>query len=178
MDKGPLEWHDLVTFLKGEPAWDPARGMVIPLPSDMVKIRGREGVHLCCFYDDAARGCSIYAGRPLECRTLKCWDTREIEALFLKDMLSRRAICNDRPELLELLDEYDRMYGVEAIREMLGVSGVADHAETARFVEASRVHRARSLGLLSLDERAGDFLFGRDAAGVIEGIVAARRYGL
>lgn len=173
-----IAWSELVTFVKGEPAWDPAQCKVIALASDMVKIKGREGVHVCIFYDASVKGCSIYERRPLECRTLKCWDTEEIEALFLKDMLSRKDICRNHPEVLSRIYEYDSLYGVEAISPLLEQYDGPGHPQVTGLSEDAATFRSRAVHELGLDHGAADFIFGRPLKEVMDGLFAARRYGL
>ncbi len=174
-DHGP-GWSDLVTFLKGEPAWDPAACRVIALPSDMVKIRGSQGVTGCCFYDEGLKGCRIYEHRPVECRALRCWDTREIEEMFLENMLSRRDICADRPDIIAMMDEYDSLFGVDSMLSMLGKYGTPDHPGVAGFMEKASGYRQNALHILGAGEDTGDFLFGREIKEIMDRLVAAGRY--
>jgi len=39
-----------------------------------IKERLYQGSYECLFYDREANGCSVYAARPLQCRTFPFWD--------------------------------------------------------------------------------------------------------
>ena len=39
-----------------------------------IKEREREGSFECIFYDAAQDGCTVYAARPIQCRTFPFWD--------------------------------------------------------------------------------------------------------
>ena len=39
-----------------------------------IKEREREGSFECIFYDAAQDGCTVYAARPVQCRTFPFWD--------------------------------------------------------------------------------------------------------
>ena len=105
-EKIPLS--SLVTFRKGELAYHPTLGRLIELPSDMIKIKGKNGGHECIFFDETKNLCTIYEFRPLECRTLECWDPGPLMELFLTDLLPRKAIFPRG--LWSTLDEYDALF--------------------------------------------------------------------
>ncbi len=118
--KGVIGPEDLITFRKGEPAFDPARGKLMELPCEMIKIRGGKGTGCCIFYSAEENSCSIYHDRPLECRLLKCWDSAEVERIFLKDLLARRDLFRQAPSIMSVIEEYERRFPVE---DMLGLLG-------------------------------------------------------
>ena len=105
-EKIPLS--SLVTFRRGELAYHPTLGRLIELPSDMIKIKGKNGGLECIFFDESKNLCSIYDSRPLECRTLECWNPGPVMELFLTDLLPRKAIFPKG--LWNTLDEYDALF--------------------------------------------------------------------
>lgn len=175
--EGPLKWSDLVTFLEGEPAWDPSRGVLIALPCDMVKIRGVGDSHLCVFYDSLNKGCSIYENRPVECRELKCWDTEAIEKMFLMDMLSREDICQGNSDILSLMVEHSSRYGVAALFSLLQKGEMNSYSEIGSFCRDEGLFRESCIKDFNLDSKILDFVFGRPATVVQEGLKAAMGYG-
>jgi Fe-S-cluster containining protein len=177
ISKGILKLADLVTFVKGEPAFDPAKGILIHLPCDMIKIRGKTGVTNCIFYDEDSAGCNIYKNRPVECRLLKCWDTREIEAVFMKNLATRRQVCNDA-EMVKLINEHERAFGVEQIRRLLERHPYPEDRRTTRFIEEEKIFRHKAAERYDIIMEECDFLFGRPAHAIIDTLIAARRYGL
>jgi len=89
LQKGVLRPTHLFTLRAGELAYHPLEERLIELSDEMIKIKGMDGSSACIFYDAEQHGCAIYEDRPLECRALKCWDTRDVEGLFMQDLLSR-----------------------------------------------------------------------------------------
>ena len=99
---------DLITLRKGEFAHNPVTNKIQATSAEIVKLRGTGGEWTCCYYDPTTCGCSIYANRPLACRTLKCWDPEESLALVEMDLLSRTDILEGEKVLLELVAQYER----------------------------------------------------------------------
>ncbi len=134
MASGVLGTSVLLTLRAGEPALDPKRGKVILLPVELTKIKGKARGWECVFYDARGGACSIYGSRPLECRALKCWDTTEVQALFLKDVLSRRDVLGEESPLYEVIVSYERVFDLAVVHELLvsGSSGAGRHRKTRR----------------------------------------------
>ncbi|MBT8367361.1 MAG: YkgJ family cysteine cluster protein, partial [Deltaproteobacteria bacterium] len=68
IDKGVIPARCLFTIRRGESAYDNVKGCLMPVDSDIIKIKGKEGTWTCIFFDAHNKGCSIYSHRPLECR--------------------------------------------------------------------------------------------------------------
>ncbi len=102
---GKLHGRFLFTIREGEPAEDNVKGGLIHAESDIIKIKSRDNAPACLFANFSKNQCSIYEDRPLECRVLKCWDTKEIEALYDKERLSRKDIIGNIEGLWELVAE-------------------------------------------------------------------------
>ncbi len=92
---GQLPIEKLITIRKGELAHNPLTGAVQPVKSELVKIKGTGKDWRCTYFNNAARGCTIYGSRPLSCRTLKCWAPDELLKIVEKDTLSRMDILTD-----------------------------------------------------------------------------------
>ncbi len=173
--EGKLLPVQLITHRKGEPAWDPAKGELISLPQEMIKIRTVEGGRACMLYNATAKACSIYEHRPVECEALKCWDTADIEAMFLKDLLTRRALFNRSGTLMQLVEAYEKAIPVEDIlffssasvsQEPEDRARAAEHMElVARIDSQFREQACKTLGLGKDDLL---FYFGSPAADIFE----------
>jgi Fe-S-cluster containining protein len=101
---------DLITLRKGEFAHNPVSDKVQATTTEIVKLRGAGGEWICCYYDPTTCGCTIYANRPLACRTLKCWDPDESLALVETDLLSRMDILEGEKILKELVIQYEKSH--------------------------------------------------------------------
>jgi len=102
----PAQW--LYTLRTGEPLYDNVAGGLMWAPGDVIKIKGRDESWTCHFLDAAGTACTIYAHRPLECRTLQCRDTRALEMLSGRDLLTRRDLLRDVAGLWELVVHHDQ----------------------------------------------------------------------
>ncbi|MCF8057255.1 MAG: YkgJ family cysteine cluster protein [Desulfocapsa sp.] len=99
--------RDLITLRKGEFAHNPVSDKVQATSTEIVKLRGTNGEWTCCYYNPSTCGCTIYAHRPLACRTLRCWDPQESLALVETDLLSRMNILDGEKVLQELVIQYE-----------------------------------------------------------------------
>ncbi len=145
----------LITMRKGETALDPSTGRLMPLPVEMIKIRGSKGWR--CIFLQKSNLCAIYAARPLECRALKCWDTAAIEALFLKDLLARKDIV-DNTDLLDIIEAYDQRLPAEAVHQILTSE---DHAAVEELTARDLAFREAVMRNFGLKEEEMEALLGR-----------------
>ncbi len=165
---------DLVTYRAGEPVFDPVKAAVFPLSGDMIKIKSAGDTRQCKFFDQAC-GCMIYANRPLECRLLKCWDTREIEEVFLKDTLARRDLLPEGAKMREIMDSYDRIFRIAdvlaAIEAGVPIGPGDNFLEGIKaIVEADQLFRQRAVSLIGIGHDMLDFFFGRDVREIVQAV--------
>ena len=164
IDQGLIPCGRLYTIRKGEPAHDNIEGSVLPVESDLIKIKGAGNAWTCVFYDDATKGCAIYNDRPIECRVLKCWDTTAIEALYRKNRLTREHLLGNIEGLWDLIADHQVRCSYDDIRKLL--AGV-ENRRTAS-IRALREKVLYDLKLRQLMVEKGlagmemiDFLLGR-----------------
>ena len=103
IEKGRIPSKYLYAIRKGELAHDNVKGRLMPVDSDIIKIKGKEGTWTCIFFDAHNKGCSIYSDRPLECRALKCWDTVELEKMYAGHRLTREDLVSKVEGLWDLI---------------------------------------------------------------------------
>ena len=65
---GKTPWDQLITLRKGEPARSPFDGRPFVLTEERIKVREKEGLRECVFFNGETDQCSIYSDRPLQCR--------------------------------------------------------------------------------------------------------------
>jgi len=106
IEKGFIRIDQLFTIRKGELVRDNIEGRIRRLGYEMVKIKEKEN-GACIFYDAQESACTIYRDRPIQCRALKCWDTREYMRIYKKEKLTRKDIIKDK-DLLLLIEEHER----------------------------------------------------------------------
>ena len=130
---GFLHPRDLILFRCYETAFDPSSGKLISLDTELIKIRGKNDVGECKFYNKEEAGCTIYEKRPLECVMLKCWDTSDIEKILLKDVLTRADLIPKNSVLWRIIEEYERTFNLILIRSTL--ESLKNRAEQHNFLK-------------------------------------------
>ncbi len=118
IESGAIQLKDIFTIRKGELARDNVRGELIPTPSDILKIKGRKGSWTCMFFKEKENACAIYRSRPLECRILKCWDTRELRDIYDKDRLTRKDLLVDVEGTWEIIEDHEKRCSHDEIRRL------------------------------------------------------------
>jgi Fe-S-cluster containining protein len=117
LQQGAINREALVTLRRGEPVHDNVSGAIVLLTEEIVKIRWKVSSWTCAFYDSEQRSCSIYAGRPLECRALSCWDTREIANIYHRGRLTRRDILHTPSALADIVAMHEEQCPVGQVDE-------------------------------------------------------------
>ncbi len=165
IEDGTIHTRYLYTIRKGEFVHDNVQGQLKPANSDIIKIKGKSPSWECVFFQKRDKSCSIYDHRPLECRLLKCWDTRDIEAVYEKDRLTRRDILAGIEGLWELVADHEKQCAHDAInRAIRDLHGAFD--KQAREAIAGAIQYDSAIRELVLENGNVapdmiDFLFGR-----------------
>ena len=165
VETGRIPAAQLYTIRKNERVRDNVRNNLVPAAADIIKIKGRDRTWTCAFYDPERRGCRIYAHRPLECRVLKCWDTRDIERLYDRERLARRDLVGTVKGLWDLICDHDDRCD-HACLEKLVRAVVHEKAPSALADITQMVVYDRELRSLVVEKGHApadmlDFLFGR-----------------
>ncbi len=165
IENGTIHTRYLYTIRKGEFVHDNVQGQLKPADSDIIKIKGKSPSWECVFFQKRDKSCSIYDYRPLECRLLKCWDTRDIEAVYEKDRLTRQDILAGIEGLWELIADHEKQCAHDAInRAIQDFHGVL--SKQAQDVITGAIQYDSAIRQLVLENGnvapdMTDFLFGR-----------------
>jgi Fe-S-cluster containining protein len=165
IETGVIPAACLYTIRKGELARDNVKGGLVPVDADVIKIKGKKDSWTCVFLDERQKACSIYEDRPLECRALKCWDTREIERIYARERLSRRDLLSEIKGLWDIIEDHQARCDYTKIRKLIEAvkhghrrTARRDLLEIVRYdVEIRQLVVARG----ELDAEMLNFLFGR-----------------
>jgi Fe-S-cluster containining protein len=165
IDKGVIPSRYLYTIRKGELAHDNVKGSLKPVESDIIKIKGKEDTWTCIFFDEVNKVCTIYDDRPLECRALKCWDTRELEKIYATTRLTRKDLISQVNGLWDLIADHQDRCDYKKIQYLIkDLTGVKHTQARRKLIEIIR-YDAEIRGLVvskgGLDADMLDFLFGR-----------------
>ena len=114
--EGKIPGKYLYTIREGEIAYDNITGRLVPLKTDIIKIKSSEKVPTCMFFDTRKNACKIYEHRPAECRLLKCWDTEEIETYYTQSRLTRKELIGDIHGLWEIVADHHQQCDVGPIK--------------------------------------------------------------
>ena len=169
IEAGTIPSKYLYTIRAGEPVNDNVRGQIIAAESDIIKIKGHAGSWKCFFLDEDRNHCSIYAHRPLECRALKCWDTREIERIYARERLTRRDLLSTIEGLWDLVQDHQRRCNYDTLRTLLAQRPTA---ETRRQLSEIMQYDDRLRRLIvaqgQMEREMLDFVFGRPLSETIK----------
>jgi Fe-S-cluster containining protein len=171
IDKGIILSKYLFTIRKGELAYDNVREELLPLSSELIKIKGKNDSSTCIFFNEREKKCEIYQNRPVECKTLKCWDTREIEKIYSKNRLTRKDLLFDIEGLWKLVKDHQSRCSYEKIKKILQKQDNSKNAILKEILEMIRYDtQIRHLVVKKggMDSEILDFLFGRPLAATIK----------
>jgi len=165
IEDGTIHTRHLYTIRKGERVHDNVQGQLKPADSDIIKIKGKSPSWECVFFQKRDKSCSIYNHRPLECRLLKCWNTRDIEAVYEKERLTRRDILAGIEGLWKLIADHEKQCGYDAInraiQDLHGAFGKQAQELIAGAIQYDRAIRELVLENGNIAPDMIDFLFGR-----------------
>jgi Fe-S-cluster containining protein len=165
IEEGIIHTRHLYTIRKGERVHDNVQGRLTSMAFDIIKIKGKPSSWECVFFHEMDKSCQIYDHRPLECRILKCWDTREIEAVYENDRLTREDILAGIAGLWELIADHEKQCAHAAVNHAIqDLDG--PHAKQAQELIAGAIHYDNAIRQLVLENGQVeadmmDFLFGR-----------------
>jgi Fe-S-cluster containining protein len=171
IDKGLILSKYLFTIRKGELIYDNVREELLPLSSELIKIKGKKDSRTCIFFNESEKKCEIYKNRPVECKALKCWDTREIERIYSKNRLTRKDLFIDIDGLWELVEDHQSRCSYEKIKTILQKQETSKNAIQKEILEIIRYdNQIRHLVVKKggMDSGILDFLFGRSLTGTIK----------
>ena len=171
--KGLIPAACLYTIRPGEPVHDNVANRKTYAEADIIKIKGREDEWACCFLAEDGQSCRIYEDRPQECRTLQCWDTRPIEALYQQQRLSRKDLLGDVDGLWDLIAHHEKRCAGSRL-QLLSRRLVSDDRENARAEILDMVRYDENLRTLLVEQDKAredmlDFLLGRPLARILPG---------
>lgn len=165
IDKGLIPSRCLYTIRKGELAYDNVQKCLMPVDSDIIKIKGKADSWTCVFFDEPNKRCSIYDDRPRECRALKCWDTRELEKMYAGHRLTRRELISEVEGLWELIQDHQKRCDYAGIQDLIQEldSSREDNArrQLGEIIKYDIEIRELVVSKGGMDPEMLDFLFGR-----------------
>ena len=165
IEQGAIPSKHLYTIRNGEPSYDNIKGYLILAASDIIKIKAHSGNRSCRFFNETENGCEIYDFRPLECRVLKCWDTRDIEKMYSLNRLTRKDLVSNVKGLWELIDDHQQRCSYHHLKHLAGDLHGNQKDKASEEILAMIAYDTSIRQLVvqkgGLDPELTDFLFGR-----------------
>ena len=168
IETGVIPSRCLFTIRKGELAYDNVRGCLLPVDSDVIKIKGKADSWSCVFFDEAGKQCTVYDDRPRQCRALKCWDTSELEKIYAGRRLTRKDLVSKVEGLWDLIQDHQRRCDYEKIIKLIddldAPAGERARKELLEIIQFDVEIRKLVVEQGGMDPQMLDFLFGRPLA--------------
>ncbi|TYT73559.1 YkgJ family cysteine cluster protein [Desulfobotulus mexicanus] len=143
--QGKLPASGLFTLRKGEIGMDPVENKKIILEEEIIKIQPDSNRDWACIHlSEKGDACDVYETRPVECRLLKCWDTRALLARYQEDRLTRKDIFGGVEGLWDLIEDHEKRCGYDTIRSLV---------ETIEGKKGADEESVRKLGEIILYDR-------------------------
>jgi Fe-S-cluster containining protein len=165
IEKGVIRAKYLYTIRQGEMAYDNVRQCLEPVSSDVIKLKGKADGWTCIFFDEKQNACTIYENRPIECRSLKCWDTQALEDLYAKKRLKREDLIADIEGLWGIIKDHQARCNYETIQKLVNAinsdRGGQARQKLAGIIQFDIEIRKLVVSQGGLDVEMLDFLFGR-----------------
>ncbi|MGD2185096.1 MAG: YkgJ family cysteine cluster protein [Desulfobacterales bacterium] len=165
IEEGVIHSKYLYTIREGELTYDNVRQCLEPARTDIIKIKGQNDSLTCIFFNKRQSACTIYANRPLECRALKCWETKELENLYAKKRLTRKDLISEIEGLWSLIKDHQERCNYETIYRLVNaIKRSSDDDAREKLVEIIQFDteiRKLVASSAGLDTEMLDFLFGR-----------------
>jgi Fe-S-cluster containining protein len=119
LENGHIPLNNLFTIRKDEPVYDNVQGCITSALSEIIRVKSLQGSTTCVFFSSKNNNCNIYNKRPLECRILECWDTREIEEIYNKGRLSRQELFAKAPHINHLIEYHENRCAYQLIKNLI-----------------------------------------------------------
>ncbi len=165
IEEGVIHSKYLYTIRKGELAYDHVKQCLEPVSSDVIKIKEKNKNRTCIFFNEHQSACTIYENRPIECRALKCWDTKELEGFYAKKRLTRKDLISEIEGLWGLIKDHQERCSYKTIQKLVDAinSNMRDTAlqKLNEIIQFDTEIRKLVVSTAGLDAEMLDFLFGR-----------------
>jgi Fe-S-cluster containining protein len=165
IEKGIILSKYLYTIREQELCYDNVKDSISPAASDIIKIKAQKDSLACIFFNERENECAVYDNRPLECRALKCWDTREIEKIYSKNRLARKDLLSNVEGLWGLVEDHQKRCSYEKLTLFIDIlkKDKKDAAlkDILDIIEYDAQIRELVVQKGGLDPEMTDFIFGR-----------------
>lgn len=172
VEEGLIKARLLYTIRKGELVHNNVKQRLEPLTEEIIKIKGCGASWTCILLDTSENRCTIYDHRPVECRALKCWDTRELERIYEVNRLTRKDLMVNVAGLWDLIEDHEERcayHRVEKFRQALGrAEKESELKKISEILHYDTRIRRLVVEKVGTDPAITDFVFGRSMADTLK----------
>ena len=161
INKGIIPAKNLYTIRPGELTFDNIQNKILPTKTDIIKIKGVGNSWTCVFFDIKQNTCTIYKNRPMECRILKCWDTKEISNFYSKNRVSRKDFLQNIDGLWEVIEDHNKKCSFFRIMEISHNSNNDSFDEILESIKYDINLRKMLIEKKMVNKNIIDFIIGR-----------------
>ena len=145
--RGAIKRTELMTLRKGEIGFSNERNELIQLSREQVKVQEKAGTRECLFFQSESGICGIYENRPLQCRTLECWNPKEFQRVESGKPLNRLDLFDPLDPVLPVIKAHEEKCDLLNLERGL-----------KRAVEQKRDGQDRVMEGLGFDRHTREFL--------------------
>lgn len=164
LQDGTIQLANIVTLRPGERVYDQPAQSIMPLESEILKIKGRDNSWTCIYFSPDGQNCGIYETRPLECEVLFCREPEALYAVYDKTRLTRTDLLPENHPLLELVAEHDEACSPRLMEETAKLAREGNEEAGLRLKEMVLFDMEVRRLVAEKSSTSGDiteFLFGR-----------------
>ncbi|MBF0117535.1 MAG: YkgJ family cysteine cluster protein [Desulfobacterales bacterium] len=154
--KGLIPISFLYTIRKSELVYENVKNKLVSLDIEIIKIKGKKDSWECIFFNSDTNNCGIYENRPIECKVLYCFDTREIEKVYAKERITRNDLIPNKNTFWNLINIHEQTCSYDKIKNLL-----THHESIIKLVKYDMNLRGLVLEKSGIDVDSLDFYFGR-----------------
>ena len=134
--RGVLKRTDLMTLRKGEIGFSNERNDLIQISREQVKVQEKSGTRECLFFQNESGVCGIYDDRPLQCRTLECWNPEGFQRVERSRPINRLDLFAPQDPVLPVIKAHEEKCDLLTLERELKRSVEQPNEGQDRVVEA------------------------------------------
>jgi Fe-S-cluster containining protein len=176
IQSGSIPAKFLFTLRQGERVFDNIKACLYPAETDIIKIKSALRSSTCMFFEEKNASCGIYENRPLECRVLKCWDTRAIMACYSENRLTRKDLIGSVTGLWDMVEDHQKTCAYPPVLEFVEAlkTSKEKNIQKEKIIGDTMAYDLSMRSVMvekgGIDPEMLDFLFGRPLSAVLESL--------
>ena len=172
LTEGIIDTSHVYTLREGEIVRN-TDDRLMRLEQEIIKIKGDgQNTWACLFYDSHAQACRIYTRRPVECRSLQCWDPGPLYEAMKLPYIRRTRLLEPEDEIRKIITAHEARCAYSSMEKAVQALGgdTPDRAvhRILDMLHYDHVVRTVVPEKLNIAPDMLDFLFGRPMCETIQ----------